>query len=111
MEQQCPLAGISFIFLPALVQKGQMSSNLPRDRMRFHQLGACKRECFHLAGIAISEGESRQELIESLAAGKYPTFCFFTSGTGNSGTADPGASSPGASSPGTASPTKQINLR
>ena len=73
-SSRCHLAGISFIFLPILVQKGQMSSNLPRDRTRFHQLGTCERECFRLAGIAITEGDLRQELIEALAAGKYPTF-------------------------------------
>ena len=41
--------------------------------MRFHQLGACERECFHLAGVLITEGDLRQELIEILAAGKYLT--------------------------------------
>ena len=51
-----------------------MYSNLPRDRTRFHQLGACERECFCLAGILIAEGDSRQELLEILAAGKYPIF-------------------------------------
>ena len=28
-------------------------------------------ECFHLAGILITEGNLRQELLETLAAGKY----------------------------------------
>ena len=50
-----------------------MYSNLPRDRTRFHQLGACEHECFHLAGILITDGDSRQELLETLAAGKYLT--------------------------------------
>ena len=45
--------------------------------MHFHQLGACKRKCFRLAGIVILEGNSRQELIETLATGKYPTFANF----------------------------------
>ena len=49
-----------------------MYSNLPRDRTRFHQLGACERECFCLAGILIAEGNLKQELVEILAAGKYP---------------------------------------
>ena len=53
-----------------------MSSNLPRDRTCFHQLGACERECFHLAGIVITEGDLRQELIETLAAGKYLTLSY-----------------------------------
>ena len=40
--------------------------------MRFHQLGACERECFHLAGILIAEGDLKQELLGTLAADKYP---------------------------------------
>ena len=61
-----------FFHFPArTVRKGQMYSNLPRDRTRFHRLGACERECFHLAGILIMEGDLRQELLETLAAGKY----------------------------------------
>ena len=48
-----------------------MYSNLPRDQMHFHQLGACEHECFHLAGILITEGDLRQELLETLATGKY----------------------------------------
>ena len=56
-----------------------MSSNLPRDRTRFHQLGACERECFRLAGVLITEGDLRQELIEILAAGKYLTPLYLTS--------------------------------
>ena len=64
---------------PAPVQKGQMSSNFPRDRTRFHQLGACECECFHLAGVLITEGDLRQELIEILAAGKYLTLSYLTS--------------------------------
>ena len=40
--------------------------------MRFHQLGACERECFCLAGILIAEGDLKQELLVILAAGKYP---------------------------------------
>ena len=70
-EQGCHLAGISLIFLHFSVQKGQMYSNLPRDWTHFHQLGTCERECFHLAGIVITEGDLRQELIETLVAGKY----------------------------------------
>ena len=49
-----------------------MYSNLPQDRTRFHQLGACEHECFRLAGILIAEGDLKQELLETLAAGKYP---------------------------------------
>ena len=49
-----------------------MSSSSSRDRTRFHQLSACEYECFRLAGITITEGTLRQELIETLAAGKYP---------------------------------------
>ena len=89
MGQVCHLAGLSFIFPPFPVQKGQMSSNLPRDRTCFHQLGTCEHECFRLAGIVTSEGDLRQELIETLAAGKYPTFVNFvagSSGAGSSGT-------------------------
>ena len=48
-----------------------MYSNLPRDRTHFHWLGTCERECFRLAGILITEGDLRQELLETLAAGKY----------------------------------------
>ena len=70
-EQGCHLAGISLISPHFLVQKGQMYSNLPQDQTRFHQLGTCECECFCLAGIVISEGDLRQELIETLAAGKY----------------------------------------
>ena len=71
-EQWCHLAGISSYFPTLLVQKGQMYSNLPRDRTCFHQLGACECECFCLAGIGITEGDTRQELIEILAASEYP---------------------------------------
>ena len=61
-----------FFHFPVLtVWKGQMYSNLPRDRMRFHWLGTCERECFRLAGILITEGNLRQELLETLATGKY----------------------------------------
>ena len=63
--------GISFYFPALLVRKGQMYSNLPRDRTRFHLLGACERECFCLAGILAASGDTRQELIEILAAGEY----------------------------------------
>ena len=48
-----------------------MSSNLPRDRTHFHLLNACERECFRLAGILVASGDTRQELIEILAAGEY----------------------------------------
>ena len=48
-----------------------MYSNLPRDRTHFHRLGVCERECFRLAGILIMEGDLRQELLETLAVGKY----------------------------------------
>ena len=61
-----------FFHFPALtVWKGQMYSNLPRDWTRFHRLGACEHKCFRLAGILITEGDLRQELLETLAAGKY----------------------------------------
>ena len=53
-----------------------MYSNLSRDRTRFHRLGACKHKCFHLAGILITEGNLRQELLETLAAGKYSILLF-----------------------------------
>ena len=49
-----------------------MYSNLPRDRTHFHQLGACECECFHLAGILIAEDDLKQELLGTLATGKYP---------------------------------------
>ena len=39
--------------------------------MCFHRLGMCKHECFRLAGILITEGDLRQELLETLAASKY----------------------------------------
>ena len=45
-----------------------MYSNLPRDWTHFHRLGVCKCECFCLAGILITEGDLRQELLETLAA-------------------------------------------
>ena len=48
-----------------------MYSNLPRDQVCFHWLGMCEHECFRLAGILITEGDLRQELLETLAAGKY----------------------------------------
>ena len=48
-----------------------MYSNLPRDWTCFHRLGTCKCECFCLAGILITEGDLRQELLETLVAGKY----------------------------------------
>ena len=64
-------SGDFFHFPTLTVQKGQMYSNLPRDRTCFHRLGACERECFHLAGILITEGDLRQELLETLAASKY----------------------------------------
>ena len=61
-----------FLHFPALtVRKGQIYSNLSRDRTCFHQLGACERECFRLAGILITIGNLRQELLETLAASKY----------------------------------------
>ena len=64
--------GGDFFHFPTLtVQKGQMYSNLPRDQMHFHRLGACERKCFRLAGILFTEGDLRQELLETLAAGKY----------------------------------------
>ena len=64
-------SGDFFHFPVPTVWKGQMYSNLPRDQTCFHRLGACKRECFRLAGILITEGDLRQELLETLAAGKY----------------------------------------
>ena len=36
-------------------------------------------ECFRLAGVLITEGDLRQELIEILAAGKYLTLSYLTS--------------------------------
>ena len=73
-ETGLPPSGDFFHFPALLVWKGHMYSNLLRDRAHFHQLGACERECFRLAGILIAEDDSRQELLEILAAGKYPIF-------------------------------------
>ena len=70
-ETGATLSGDFFHFPAPTVRKGQMYSNLPRDWMRFHWLGACKCECFRLAGILITEGDLRQELLETLAAGKH----------------------------------------
>ena len=67
-------SGDFFHFPVPEVQKGQMYSNLPRDRTCSHQLGTCERECFCLAGILITEGDLRQELVEILAAGKCSLF-------------------------------------
>ena len=55
-----------------------MYSNLPRDWTRFYQLGTCECKCFRLAGIAITEGDLRQELIETLATGEYSDFSDFS---------------------------------
>ena len=71
-ETAVPPSGDFSHFPVLLVQKGHMYSKLPRDRTRFHQLGACKHECFCLAGILIAEGDLKQELLEILAAGEYP---------------------------------------
>ena len=73
MGTAVPPSGDFCHFPTFLVRKGQMYSNLPRDQTRFHQLGACEHECFRLAGILIADGDSRQELLETLAAGKYLT--------------------------------------
>ena len=70
-QQRCHLVGISSYFPTLLVRKGQMYSNLPRDRTHFHLLGACEHECFHLAGILVASGDTRQELIETLATDEY----------------------------------------
>ena len=64
-------SGDFFHFPTLTVRKGQMYSKLPRDRTRFHRLSTCECECFRLAGILITEGDLRQELLETLAAGKY----------------------------------------
>ena len=64
-------SGDFFHFPTLTVRKGQMYSNLPRDRTHFHRLGTCECECFRLAGILITEGDLRQKLLETLAAGKY----------------------------------------
>ena len=53
------------------VRKGQMSSGFLRDRMLFHQLGACEYECFHLAGALTADANGKAVLLEILAAGKY----------------------------------------
>ena len=71
-KQRCPLARISFIFPCFSVQKGQMSSGFLRDRMLFHQLGACEYECFRLAGTLTADVDNRAVLFEIFAAGKYP---------------------------------------
>ena len=48
-----------------------MSSGFLRDRMLFHQLGACEYECFHLAGALTADANDRAVLLEIPAAGKY----------------------------------------
>ena len=56
-----------------------MSSGFLRDRMLFHQLGACEYECFCLAGALATDANDRAVLLEILAAGKYlqaSRFCF-----------------------------------
>ena len=60
-----------FLFPHFLVHKGQMSSGFLRDRMLFHQLGACEYECFHLAGALAADANDRTVLLEIFAAGKY----------------------------------------
>ena len=47
-----------------------MSSGFLRDRMLFHQLGACEYECFHLAALA-ADANDKALLLKILAAGKY----------------------------------------
>ena len=74
-----PLAGISFIFPHFSVRKGQMSSGFLRDRMLFHQLGACEYECFCLAGALAADANDRAVLLENLAAGKYLRASHFVS--------------------------------
>ena len=56
-----------------------MSSGFLRDRMLFHQLGACEYECFRLAGALAADANDKAVLLEILAAGKYlqaSRFCF-----------------------------------
>ena len=48
-----------------------MSSRFLRDRMLFHQLGACEYECFCLAGALTADADDRAVLLEILATGKY----------------------------------------
>ena len=48
-----------------------MSSGFFRDRMLFHQLGACEYECFRLAGALAADANDRAILLKILAAGKY----------------------------------------
>ena len=59
------------IFPRFLVWKGQMSSGFLRDRILFHQLGACEYECFRLAGALATDANDRAVLLEILAAVKY----------------------------------------
>ena len=74
-----PPSGDFLIFPHFSVRKGQMSSGFLRDRMLFHQLGACEYKCFRLAGALIADANDRAILLEILAAGKYfrvSRFCF-----------------------------------
>ena len=48
-----------------------MSSGFLRDRMLFHQLGACEYKCFRLAGALTADANDKAILLEILAAGKY----------------------------------------
>ena len=48
-----------------------MSSGFLRDRMHFHQLGACEYECFHLAGALATDTNDKAVLLKILVAGKY----------------------------------------
>ena len=56
-----------------------MSSGFLRDRMLFHQLGACEYKCFHLAGALAADANDRAILLEILAAGKYLQASHFVS--------------------------------
>ena len=56
-----------------------MSSGFLRDRMLFHQVGACEYECFCLAEALATDANNRAVLLKILAAGKYlraSCFCF-----------------------------------
>ena len=66
-----PPSGDFLIFPHFLVHKGQMSSGFLRDRMLFHQLGACEYECFRLAGALAADANDRAILLEIFAAGRY----------------------------------------
>ena len=68
---QLPPSG-DFFYFPTLLSIERSDVFQSPSRLHaFPPAGACERECFRLAGIIIAEGDSRQELIETLATGEY----------------------------------------